>query len=188
MTKLTPETEQNIIGELKDFGVSAAVFFDASDIKFSAEFRDMCRSNYCGSYGKNYKCPPSVGEMDDCIAEVRSYDRALLVQTIRNIEDSYDFEGMRDAGDDHAANMVKLREYLSENHSFAGALYLSAGGCKICPKCGILTDTPCRAPDRAISSVEAYCMNVADMTEAHGLHYINGENTVSFVGLVLIRK
>jgi len=177
------------IENIKNLGISAATVFHVTDIIFDNMFRDMCKQNVCGRYGKNYKCPPSVGEPEDLKNEVLSYETVILIQTIYPLEDSYDFEGMDEGSKVHSENIDKTREYLIKNLTYEKMLVLGAGGCHICPKCGIIDGgVPCRFPDKAISSVEGYCMNVANMTNSHGLNYINGVNTVSYVAVFLIKQ
>ena len=179
---------KDIINGIKNLGVSTATVFPAGDIKFENIYRDMCKDNLCGRYGRNYKCPPFIGEPEDLKNEVLSYDTVILIQTIYPLEDSYDFEGMNEGNKIHSENIDKTREYIINNLSFEKMLVLGAGGCSICPKCGMIDgQVPCRFPDKAISSVEGYCMNVADMTNSHGLKYINGEDTVSYVAVFLLK-
>ena len=181
--------KENIIAGIKDIGISAAAVFPAADITFDPVFRDMCKQNLCGRYGKNYMCPPAVGEFDDLKNEILSYKTVILIQTICPIEDSYDFEGMQEGGKAHGENIHKTLNYLKDKNleSIGSLKILGAGGCSLCPKCGIVDNVPCRFPGEAISSVEGYCMNVAKMTESHGLKYINGENTVSYVAVFLLK-
>ena len=181
------DIKDDLINIIKNSGVSAAAIFPASDIKFDDMFRKMCKDNLCGRYGKNYKCPPDIGTPEDLKNEVLSYETVVLIQTIYPIEDSYDFEGMRDGGKIHSENINKTLDYIKNNLIFEKILALGAGGCDLCPKCGIIDNIPCRFPDKAISSVEGYCMNVSDMTNSHGLKYINGVNTVSYVAVFLVR-
>ena len=63
-------------------------------LNFSSTFRTLCERNSCGRYGKNYMCPPHVGEIDALIEKICSYQDALIWQTVHKLEDSYDFEGM----------------------------------------------------------------------------------------------
>jgi len=179
--------KDELIDNIKNLGISAATVFPAAEIKFDAMFRDMCRQNLCGRYGKNYKCPPTIGEPEDLKAEVLSYENVILIQTIYPLEDSYDFEGMRDGGELHSENIGKVLKYIKENLTFNELLVLGAGGCALCSRCGIIDNIPCRYPDKSISSIEGYCMNAADMTNSHGLKYINGENTVSYVAVFLMK-
>jgi len=186
--KLTDKNKkQDLINGLKELGVSAAAVFPAREIKFNGVFRDMCKDNLCGRYGKNYKCPPHIGEPGALEADVLTYESVVLIQTIYEIEDSYDIEGMTEGGAAHADNMKKVAAYIKNNISCEKMLTLGAGGCDLCPKCGAINNTPCRFPEKAISSVEGYCMDVAHMTNSHGLKYINGENTVSYVAVFLLK-
>ena len=178
---------EGLINGLKNLGISAAAVFPSDEIRFDNIFRKMCEDNLCGSYGKNYKCPPFTGEPEDLKAEVLSYDTAVLIQTIHNIEDSFDFEGMSEGGAIHADNTKKAEAYIKENLDFKQILTLGAGGCRICGKCGAVDNTPCRFPDKAAASVEAYCIDVSHMTNSHGLNYINGVNTVSYVAAFLLK-
>jgi predicted metal-binding protein len=53
-------------------------------------------------------------------------------------------------------------------------LQLTAGGCSVCPVCTKVEDKPCRFPEKVISSLEAYCMNVLILAELCDMKYING--------------
>ena len=46
-------------------------------------------------------------------------------------------------------------------------------------------DEPCRNPDWAVSSVEAYGMNVAALMKTAGMPYNHGKRAIGFVGLIL---
>jgi len=65
-------------------------------------------------------------------------------------------------------------------------LLLTAGGCRLCRICGAVTGEPCRFPEKAHPSLEAYAINVSSVAAACGLKYINGQNTVTYFGMVLI--
>ena len=67
-------------------------------------------------------------------------------------------------------------------------LHLGAGGCRVCPVCGRRTGEPCRFPEKAIGSLEAYGVNVSLLAEAAGMRYINGQDTVTYFGAILCRK
>ena len=61
-------------------------------------------------------------------------------------------------------------------------------GCRVCPVCGKRTGEPCRHPQQAISSLEAYGVNVSLLAQAAGMRYTNGQNTVTYFGAVFCRK
>jgi len=64
-------------------------------------------------------------------------------------------------------------------------LHLTAGACGVCERCGKEDGIPCRFPDRATSSLEAYGIHVARLSESAGMKYINGVNTVTYFGAIL---
>ena len=179
---------EKVLADVKGLGISAAACFDISEreFKFDARYRKLCEDNVCGSYGRNYMCPPAVGTLEDCMRDVLGYKHALVIETIYGLEDSFDYEGMMDGGKAHAENVNKVWDYIKANIDYKGLKVLGAGKCTACAKCGMLDNVPCRLPDRAVSSIEAHGIDVAHLTETHGLKYINGEDTVTYVGLFLL--
>lgn len=170
-----------IISKVKQFGAFNASIINTSNISFEPEFRKMCESNSCGMYGKCWTCPPHVGDINTLIKQAKSYNYALVYQTVDTLEDSYDFEGMQKAGQ----KINKLTRKIQNEHIFQGdCLHLGAGGCRVCKTCSKKNNEPCRFPDKAISSLEAYGINVSLLANACGMNYINGINTVTYFGAV----
>lgn len=165
-------------------GAYKTAVIDVRDISLDRSFRDMCASNACGVYGKCYMCPPDVGEIDALMAEVGRYDYALVYQTVTELEDSFDFEGMIDAKKQTYPLAQKLR-VVFHDASIARTLHLGAGGCGVCETCAKATAEPCRFPERAMPSLEAYGVNVSQLAKAADMKYINGQNTVTYFGAVL---
>ncbi|MEG0146307.1 MAG: DUF2284 domain-containing protein, partial [Clostridia bacterium] len=64
-------------------------------------------------------------------------------------------------------------------------LVLGSGGCGRCETCAKAEHLPCRFPNDALSSLEGYGVNVYQAACNAGLPYINGQNTVTYFGLVL---
>lgn len=170
-----------------DSGATKATIIPQEQIVTSTAFRDICISNGCGMYGKCWMCPPDAGDIDDLIAEVRKYSHGLWYQTIRELEDSFDFEGMSEAGRIHILVSQKLQGKIKELLP-AGSLHLSCGGCRLCDRCTKLDDEPCRMPEKALSSLEAYGIDVYQTTKDTDLKYINGSNTVTYFGVVLFQE
>ncbi|MBE6546837.1 MAG: DUF2284 domain-containing protein [Ruminococcaceae bacterium] len=165
-------------------GATKAQVIATDAIETDRAFRDMCASNACGMYGKCYMCPPDVGEIDTLMAEVRQYDYALVYQTVTALEDSFDFEGMVEAKKKTYPLAQRLRTIV-QDMKLSKVLHLGAGGCGVCPKCAKQTGEPCRFPDRALPSLEAYGINVSQLAKAADMKYINGVNTVTYFGAVL---
>ena len=63
---------------------------------------------------------------------------------------------------------------------------MSAGGCRLCPRCAKVDDQPCRHPDRALPPMEGAGIDVYRTTKSTDLKYINGPNTVTYFGLLLL--
>lgn len=168
-------------------GAYRAEWIDGSKVSLDASFRDLCRANSCGNYGRSYMCPPDIGEIHALMEEIRTYDRVLVYQTVGPLEDSYDFEGMMEAGKRHNELAQKLREETREVPS-GQVLHLGAGGCRVCEVCGKKTGEPCRFPHKAIGSLEAYGINVSLLAKESGMNYINGPDTVTYFGAVFFRE
>lgn len=181
------EKRENILQTVLAGGVAKAVYISQDQIVLSAEFRRICETNQCGGYGHCWMCPPFIGEINELMETVRSYPGAILYQTIHEIEDSFDIEGMFDAGKKHAHTSAKIEEMLRQQE-FAEYLHLSCGGCHICETCAKKTEEPCRFPDKALSSVEGYGVDVYNTTKDTPLKYINGKNTVTYFGMVLFEE
>lgn len=168
-------------------GAYRAEFIPVKEIRTDPYFRKMCEANACGNYGKSYMCPPDAGPVDVLIGQLYSWDTALVYQTVNRLEDSYDFAGMMEAGRLHNALAGKLRRTAREL-GYTQALHLGAGGCRLCPVCGKKTGQPCRHPDEAMSSLEAYGINVSQLAEQCNMRYINGQNTVTYFGAVFLKE
>jgi len=175
--------ETNILKLSEESGAFRSYIIDVDKIPFDKELRKYCAMNYCGFYGKNYACPPEVGEPDEVIEKAKSFKRALIFQTVTDLEDSYDFEGMEEAAKNHTKLSNQLNKEFKNNVDVY--LQLTVGACTVCEDCSIKEGLPCRLPDLAISSLEAYCMNVSTLAELCDMKYINGQNTVTYFGAFL---
>ena len=170
-----------------DLGAHRAEVVEVEQISLDAAFRVMCESNACGNYGRNYTCPPDAGDIYDLMNEIINYNYALVYQTVGTLEDSYDFEGMMEAGDLHNRLAQKLWDFTDEI-GLREVLHLGAGGCRLCEICGKREGIPCRNPKRAMRSLEAYGVNVSLLASLANMKYINGQNTVTYFGAVFMKE
>jgi predicted metal-binding protein len=120
------------------------------------------------------------------MAQLRTYSHVLVYQTVGQLEDSYDFEGMMQAGQNHNRIAKSLRTVF-EKAGISNPLHLGAGGCRVCPLCAKQTGESCRHPELAMSSLEAYGINVSRLAPAADMKYINGSNTVTYFGAVFFK-
>lgn len=177
----------DLIALAKSIGFTNAEWIDASQIVCDRRFREQCAVNACGVYGKCWMCPPDIGDIDELISQVKSYKRGLLYQSIFTLEDSFDFEGMQEGGREQNRRSRLLDEAL-RSEGYEGYLHLSKGGCGVCSPCAKVKGEPCRFPDRALSSLEAYGINVSATVKSTSMKYINGVNTVTYFGIVLFSE
>lgn len=166
-------------------GAFRAEILDVKRISLDASFRTLCISNACGNYGKNYMCPPDIGPIEERMEELKRFERVLVYQTVRQLEDSYDFEGMLEAGRLHNELASKLRQRTEEGKEEGERfLHLGAGGCRACRICAKQSGEPCRKPGEAMSSLEAYGVNVSLLAREAGMDYVNGVDTVTYFGCI----
>lgn len=170
-----------------DCGATKAAYITGSQIILSPDFRKICEGNGCGMFGRCWVCPPYIGDIDTLIEQVRSFPKAMLYQSIREIEDSFDIEGMFEAGYEHALLSQKIQQQVKTDDSVE-VLHLTCGGCRLCETCAKRSDEPCRYPEQALPSLEGYGIDVYNTCKDTQLHYINGQNTVTYFGMVLYRE
>ena len=173
-----------LISEALSLGAYRANIIETKEISLDIAFREICASNACGMYGKCWMCPPDVGDIDVLMNEVGKYDYALIYQTVTDLEDSYDFEGMIAAKKHFHKLEQGLREFF-DKFKLLKTLHLGVGGCGLCESCTKRMNKPCRFSEKAISSLEAYGINVAKLAVSAGMKYVNGQNTVTYFGAVL---
>lgn len=164
-----------------DCGFFRAGVVPVGSIVFDRAFRKACEQNTCGNYGKCWTCPPDAGDIDELIAKAKRYTYALVYQSVSALEDSFDIEGMTAAAVRHnemTRELIQKSAPLWEGEF----LHLSAGGCRLCPRCAKRDELPCRHPDEALSSLETYGVAVSQLAELAGMKYINGVNTVTYFG------
>jgi predicted metal-binding protein len=165
-------------------GAFKTASMEVSNIPFRREFRDACRQNTCGKYGTTWMCPPEVGDIDDLIERASGYKNAFIFQSVGSLEDSFDIEGMQEAARRHnqllKSIFSQIPPYLED------VLKLGAGACMVCGEpCAKRSNDPCRSPNKAIASMEAYGIAVSELAERCGLQYINGVNTITYFGAIL---
>ncbi|MBP5308250.1 MAG: DUF2284 domain-containing protein [Clostridia bacterium] len=152
-------------------------------LKFQKEVADACKMNYCGMYGKTWTCPPAIDDYAKMEKQLKKYKNFFVFTTKHSIEDSFDFEGMVAAKDEHTLVQNRVRAALKgTDHRVFGA-----GGCTNCEKC-TYPDSPCRFPEKAVSSIEACGINVVELSRDVGINYVNGENTVTYFSMVFFNR
>ena len=166
-------------------GAAQAALLEVSQIQFHEDFRKACEKNACGKYDTNWMGPPAIGPIRILKQRAERFQKGLLFQTVHPIKSNFDMKGMLDAAKLHEAVFRDLLERIRKRYPSEELLPLSAGCCSICERCAYADREPCRHPDQAVSSVEAYGMNVIALQKSAGLPYYHGKDKVCYVGLIL---
>ena len=173
---------EKYIEALKDCGFETVVELDVTTLKALPEVRQMCEVNTCGAYDKRWSCPPGCGSIEECDARMKQYSRGILVQTVGDIEDSLDWEGIMEVKAVHDKRFISGTEALKER--IADILPLGDGFCSRCKEC-TYPDAPCRFPELASSSMEAFGLYVADVCKKNGAAYNYGTGKMCYTGCYL---
>ena len=166
-----------------DQGFDYAGPLDTSNLTSLQDMRESCIQNTCGRYGTNWGCPPAVGELSELQARMRSYKTAIIVQSVQQLEDSFDFEGIAELGQRHGKNFRELFEKLKAQ--YPGMLPLCNTGCSLCQKC-TYPDEPCRFPDKQVYSMSAYGLFVSQVCKDNGMEYNHGKDTMTYSSCFLL--
>ena len=174
-----------LIEKAKKLGATRAAIVHTPDIRFSEEFRRACERNACGKYSTNWMCPPAVGPFEQLKEKALSFSRGLVFQTVHQLQDSFDYDGMIQAATRHDEVFRGIQAFVRSEGGLEKVLELNAGECRVCSKCNYSDGEECRFPDKAVASIESYGIDVNALVTACGIPYNNGPNTVPFVGLFL---
>ena len=169
--KLAKEAGFTLIGEL-----------NVGALNFIPEVRAMCSADKCHNYGHCWTCPPYCGTLEESAEKASHYSRGVIVQTSAEMEDDFDYETISETEKLHKARFNDFVDMVKDNEK--DVLPMSAGGCRICKKC-TCPDEPCRFPDKAMISMEAYGLLVCDTCKNSGMKYSYGPHTITFTSCVL---
>ncbi len=171
-----------LIDLAKKCGFTEAGPLDVARLEFLPEVRDMCRT--CPGYGKYWSCPPGCGPLEEMCGKIKTYTQGLLVQTVGQIEDSYDWENMQQAEENHRESFLKLRDEMDA--LYPGHMTLGNGACRQCDACAYTEGKPCRTPERQTASMSAYGLLVNKVCADNGLAYNYGPETISYTSCFLL--
>lgn len=158
-------------------GFSYAAELNWSALKLLPAVRQMCEMNTCGAYEKNWACPPACGTLEECEVRLRRYTRGILVQTVGEIEDWMDFEGMMRVEEEHQKKFADFAQVIGKE--FDDCLPVGTGGCRVCKSC-TYPYAPCRFPDKCYTSMEAYGMEVNSICKSSNLQYNYGPGKIAY--------
>ena len=162
-------------------GFTAAAPLDPATLHFLPEVREMCAADRCHSYNRSWSCPPAAGTQAEIEAR-RRYTRGLLVQTVGEREDEFDFEAIQATEQRHEANFQAMTRAMRAE--FADLLPMGVGACHRCERC-TWPDAPCRFPELVWPPMEACGLMVSQVCRDNGLAYYYGPTAISFTSCYL---
>ena len=65
------EKVNRLLALTKDAGACNAEYFKGNQIVLDRQFRDICRTNACGRYGRCYMCPPDIGDVEEAMEKIK---------------------------------------------------------------------------------------------------------------------
>lgn len=187
-TTLEPTLEA-IEAIAREIGFECTGRVATGDLHVRPEVRDMCAANKCHRYGHSWSCPPACDSIEAYQEQIGKRRMGIVVQTIGQMEDSFDFETIAESGELHGK---RFREFIEKVRSADLACTdglppypLGAGSCTMCNPC-TYPDAPCRFPDKMTVSLEAAGFVVTEVCVEAGIPYNHGQNTISFTGGVFV--
>lgn len=174
-------TDMELIKLAQEEGFHAAII-PAKDVPVNGEFRKFCEDNLCGKYNANYSCPPACGTVEEVHQRLFAEDKALVLQTIHEIG-SYENKA---AILESKKNLNIAILHLTEKLRSAGlqGFCLGYGGCPLCNPCKQVEGEPCVFPEKRISCMSAYCIDVGKLAEKCGLEFAWVQEKLFLFGMI----
>ena len=145
----------------------------------------MCKAGRCGMYGTRWTCPPYCGTLEESISIAKVFNTGIILQMTGDMEDDFDVECMQETEQSVKEKLAVFVTELRESH--IPCLPMTAGACNKCVKC-TCPDEPCRFPEEAFTSMEAYGLIVSDVCTSAGVKYNYGAQTITFTTCVLFNE
>lgn len=174
-------TKEQLLSLAAEEGFSAASVLPTCQIRFEPAFREYCRENLCGQYGRNESCPPGCGTPEQMQQRALAHGSALVLQTIWELPDFSDFEAIIRYKLRHTEAERRLVRKLRSRG--CDGILISAGACALCDPCAQNQGQPCRFPRERYSCMSAYCIHVQDLARQCGMTYTWDDGKLSFFGM-----
>ncbi|MEG1619712.1 MAG: DUF2284 domain-containing protein [Eubacterium sp.] len=174
--------KEKIVQIAKEYGFFTVSSLDVKTVISNIEVRKMCEANKCHKYNENWTCPPACGTLEECQSKINTYENGILLQTVGDIEDSFDFEAMEELESIHKkrfSSFVEAFRKLNPN-----ILPLNVGCCTNCEIC-TYPDEACRMPEKAYASLEGFGLLVSELCQKNGAKYYYGSDKMAYTACVL---
>ncbi len=164
--------------------INICLEIDPANLVPEERIRKYCEENQCGSYGKNYTCPPNVGSFDQIRERLKNYSQGYLFQYSRELDLKKDVKKLLKSKYDFHRIILKIEDYM-QKEGIANTWGLIGGNCGLCDICSIQKDKSCRHPDKARTSLEAIGINVVGLLDNLGLDSNFRQDRITWTGCIL---
>jgi predicted metal-binding protein len=135
-------------------------FISKEDIVVDRQgFTELCKK--CKNYGKKYACPPKSPNFLDLCSKGGLFI-VMFKCNLEQIKNTSEFNKIRIANSVMKSRIDKLMRELEAKTALK---FLSSGSCRLCKKCNLEKNLPCKYPGKMRFSLEATGINVDEMTE-----------------------
>lgn len=166
-------------------GFTAAII-PVDRIPVDPKYRAYCEENLCGNYGANYSCPPDCGTVEETHQRLMAEKDALVIQTVWDIGSYENKKAILQAKRAHNAAVLRLMEKLRETEIVG--FPLGYGGCPLCDPCARKEGGPCKHPDKRISCMSAYCIDVAKLANFCKLEFAWNPEKLYLFGMIVFHN
>lgn len=174
--------KEQIISYLHEVAPNAeGVFMDPK----RAIFEECVKMNcfYCGKYGRNWRCPPNMPNID-YQKMFNEYDEGLFISYTYVYSDKVEFDNIRTESSVTLHKTLLDMEKWFYNHNMSTAISFGAGSCKLCKGgCG---KERCNNPYMSRSPLEATGVNIVKTAKQFGIDIaFPTDNQLMRIGLVM---
>ena len=177
-------TDMELIKLAETEGFHAAII-PAKDVPADGSFRKFCEDNLCGKYNANYSCPPGCGTVEEVHQRLFSEEKALVLQTIHEIGSYENKTAILESKKNLNIAVLHLTEKLRQTG--LQGFFLGYGGCPLCDPCKQITGEPCAFPEKRISCMSAYCIDVGKLANRCGLEFAWMPEKLFLFGMIVFR-
>lgn len=178
-------TDLKLIKLAEEAGFRAAVI-PAKEIPVDGCFRKFCEDNLCGKYNANYSCPPACGSVEQVHERLFAKDKALVLQTIHDIGSYENKEAIFNSKKNLNLAVLELTENLRREGM--DCFCLGYGGCPLCDPCKQIKGEPCAFPEKRISCMSAYCIDVGKLAGKCGMEFAWIPEKLFLFGMIMLRE
>ena len=177
--------DMELIKLAKEAGFLAAIL-PAKEIPVDGAFRKFCEDNLCGKYNANYSCPPGCGTVEEVHKRLFAASKALVLQTIHEIGSYENKKAILESKKNLNKDILQLTEALRKEGF--NCFCLGYGGCPLCDPCKQVEGKPCAFPEKRISCMSAYCIDVGKLAEKCGLEFAWVQEKLFLFGMIVFQE